>query len=99
LNIQKIYSNSFIILVRTDTGEYLRKFEFFNPDPSEWSADPTNAMRFNQFDYAESNFRLIIERMGDPLNRSLRIKMSHVTVDADDLIVGKPEPLSVVKVS
>jgi hypothetical protein len=56
-------------------------------------------MRFSSYSHAESNFRLIIERMGDPLNRSLRIKICRVTVDGEDVIVGNPEALSVVRVA
>jgi hypothetical protein len=99
LNIQKLYGNFFIILQRMDTGEYLRKFEFFNPDPPQWSTDPNDTLKFIGYDIAESNFRLIIERMGDPLNNSVRIMMCNVTVNGDELIVKAPESLSVVRVA
>ena len=99
LNIHKIYPDTFTVLVRSDTSQYLIKFEFFNPDPPQWSSDPKDAMRFDRHDYAESNFRLIIERMGDPLNKTVRLKSCKVTVDGSDLVVTKSMSMCVVRVA
>jgi hypothetical protein len=99
LNIQKTYSNSFIILQRMDAQEYLSKFEFFNTDPLQWSSDPNDTLKFIGYEIAESSFRLIIERMEDPLNKAVRIMMCKVTVNGDELIVKAPEALSVVRVA
>ena len=95
MNIQRIYGHSFIILQRTDTQEYLSKFEFFTPDPPQWSSEPTDSLRFITHSDAESNFRLILDRMGDPLDRALRIRKCEVAVKGDEFIMSEPTALSV----
>jgi hypothetical protein len=89
MNIQTLYGNSFIILQPTDTGEFLQKFEFFNPDPPQWTTDPCETLRFNRPDYAMINGRLVLERLGGPMNRTVGLKTTEVTIKGDELIVGR----------
>ncbi len=95
LNIQKVYGDSFIILQRTDTGEFLKKFEFFNADPPQWTTDPGDTLRFIRPDYAMINGRLVLERLGDPMNKSVGLKTTQITIKGDELVVGKAMAISV----
>jgi len=73
----------------------MSKFEFFTPDPPQWSSEATDSLRFITHSDAESNFRLILDRMGDPLNRTLRIRKRQVAVKDDEFMMSEPTALSV----
>jgi hypothetical protein len=65
----------YTILRRTDTNEYLSHFLFFMPDPPIWTRDPDEAFPFRTHSDAESNARLILERLGDPTNTKVRLRI------------------------
>ncbi len=96
LIIQKRYSATFTVLIRFD-GQYLSKFEFYNSDPPEWCSDPADALWFHSHPDAEANFRLIIDRTGDPENEKLGIKSATLTVKGNELAVGEPRSLPVCR--
>jgi hypothetical protein len=62
------------ILSRTDTGEYLSHFLFFDPDSLSWTKDLSEVFCFSTYTSAECNARLILDRLNDPVNRRVGLK-------------------------
>jgi len=61
-------------------SEFLQRFEFFNPDPPQWTKDPSDTLWFVRPDHEMINGRIILERLGDPMNKTVRLKTAQVTI-------------------
>jgi len=90
---------TYTILSRTDTSEYLSRFLFFLPDPPTWSKDIQEAFCFRSHSDAESNAKMILDRLDDPLNRQLGLKLAGVKVVGRKIEAGESYPLSVCRVA
>jgi hypothetical protein len=87
------------IISRTDSGEYLHRFEFFSPDMPTWSKDINAAFRFRSHTDAESNARLILDHLDDPLNRQVGLKIAGVEIKNGKLNVGEWCSICIVRVA
>jgi hypothetical protein len=77
------------ILIRTDTGEYLSHFLFFDPESMTWTKDVNEAFSFRTHTDAECNARLILDRMHDPTNRRVGLKSAKAAVKDGKLNVSE----------
>lgn len=68
------------ILSRTDTGEYLSHFLFFDPEAMTWTKDVNEVFCFRLHSDAECNARLILDRLHDPINRNVGLKNAKAVV-------------------
>jgi len=82
-------STTYTILFRTDTGEYLSHFLFFDPESLTWTNDLNEAFWFRAHTDAECNARLILDRLDDPTNRQVGLKCSKIVVKDGELDVGE----------
>ena len=87
------------IISRTDTAEYLSRFEFFSPEMPTWSKDINAAFCFRSHSDAESNARMILDRLGDPLNRRVGLKIAGVEMKNGKLVVGEWCSICIVRVA
>jgi hypothetical protein len=83
------------LLSRTDTGEFLSHFLFFDPESMTWTKDQNEAFSFNTYSDAECNARLILDRVDDPVNRRVGLKCAKAVVKNDELDVGEWSPVNV----
>jgi len=82
------------IISRTDTGDYLHRFEFYSPEMPTWSKDVTQAFCFRSHTDAESNARL-----NDPLNRRVGLKIAGAEMKKGKLVVGEWCSICIVRVA
>jgi len=87
------------ILSRTDTGEYLSHFLFFDPDSMTWTKDVNEAFCFRAHSDAECNARLILDRLNDPTNRSVGLKSAKAVVKDGELVIGEGYAVNVILVA
>jgi len=86
-------------IISRSTGEYLSRFEFFSPDRPTWSKDINEAFRFRSHTDAEVNARLILDRLNDPLNRRVELKIAGAEVKNGKLVVGEWYSICIVRVA
>jgi hypothetical protein len=82
------FPTTYTILSRTDTGEYLSHFLFFEPESLSWTKDLDEVFCFSTYTSAECNARLILDRLNDPVNRKVGLKCAKATVKDGELEVG-----------
>jgi hypothetical protein len=87
------------IISRTDTGEYLSRFEFFSPDLPTWSKDINKAFCFRSHSDAEVNARLVLDRLDDPLNRRVGLKIAGAEMKKGRLVIGEWYSICIVRVA
>lgn len=80
---------TYTILSRSDTGEYLSHFLFFEPESIKWAKDIGDVFYFRSHSDAECNARLILDRLDDPVNRRVGLKCAKAEVRDGELEVGK----------
>jgi hypothetical protein len=80
---------TYTILSRTDTGEYLKHFLFFDPESLTWTKDLNEVFCFSSYTSAECNARLILDRLNDPTNRRVELKCAKAVVKDEELDVGE----------
>ena len=90
---------TYTIISRNDTGEYLSRFEFFSPEMPTWSKDINEAFCFRSHSDAESNARLILDRLDDQLNRRVGLKYAGAEVKNGKLVVGEWRQICIVRVA
>lgn len=95
MKIGRTHRDSFIIILRSDTGQYLGKFEFISSDEPQWSTDLTDALRFNRHADSESIAKLILDHLHDPKNKILGLKTAKVNVGGGELVMNRQELLFV----
>jgi hypothetical protein len=87
------------IIRRTDTGEYLERFLFFDPESLTWTKDPDHVFCFRSHSDAESNARLILDRLDDPTNRRVGLKCAKAVVKDGELNVGEWFSVNVIRLA
>lgn len=87
------------IISRSDTGEYLSHFLFFDLQSLVWTKDQNEAFCFNTYSDAECNARLILSRLDDPTNRRVGLKCAKAVVKDGELEIGESYPMCVVRVA
>lgn len=87
------------ILRRTDTDEYLTHFEFWDRNSIRWSANADEAFLFRTHSDAEINGRMVLEWLGDPLNRRLGLRCAKAKVQGSETILGDWYPVNVTRVA
>ena len=95
MNIPSTYN----ILHRTDTNEYLTHFEFWDRNSIKWSADANEAFLFKTHSDAEVNGRMVIEWLGDPLNRFVGLSCAKMEIRDGKLTVGQWYSVNVTRVA
>jgi hypothetical protein len=90
---------TYTILSRSDTGEYLSQFLFFDPESMTWMKDLDEVFCFRSHSDAECNARLILDRLDDPVNRRVGLKCAKATVKDDELDVAEWYPVNVCLVA
>ena len=90
---------TYTILSRTDTGEYLSHFLFFDPGSISWTKDLNEVFCFSTYTSAECNARLILERLNDPVNRRIGLKCAKAVVKEGELEVAEWYPVNVLRVA
>lgn len=90
---------TFAILHRTDTNEYLTHFEFWDRNSIEWSANVDEAFLFKTHSDAEINGRMVLEWLGDPLNRRFGLRCAISKVQGSETILGEWFPVNVTRVA
>jgi hypothetical protein len=85
-------------IISRSTGEYLSRFEFFSPDLPTWSKDIKETFCFGSHSDAESNARLILDRLDDQLNRRVGLKYASAEVKKGKLVVGEWRSICIVRV-
>jgi hypothetical protein len=83
-------STTHTVISRNDTAEYLCRFEFFSPEMPTWSKSHTDA---------ESNARLILDRLDDQLNRRVGLKIAGAEMKSGKLVVGEWYSICIVRVA
>jgi len=86
-------------IISRGTGEYLSKFEFFSPEMPTWSKDVTQAFRFRSHTDAEVNARLVLDRLDDPLNRRVGLKIAGAEMKNGKLVIGEWYSICIVRVA
>jgi hypothetical protein len=92
-------TSTYTILHRIDTNEYLSHFEFWDRNSIRWSANADEAFLFKTHSDAEINGRMVLEWLGDPLNRKIGLMSSKVTQRDSELVVEEQYPLNVTRVA
>jgi hypothetical protein len=77
------------ILHRTDTNEYLTHFEFWDRNSMQWFANVNDAFLFRSHSDAEINGRMVLEWLGDPLNRVVGLSCANMEIRDDQMTVGQ----------
>jgi hypothetical protein len=90
---------TYTILQRIDTCEYLLRFEFFSAEMPAWTKDINAAFGFRSHADAESNAKLILDRLNDPLNRRVGLKSASVEVKNGKPTVGEWYKVNVCRVA
>ena len=80
---------TYTIISGSDIGEYLHRFEFFSPEMPTWSKDINEAFCFRSHNDAESNARLILDRLDDPLNRRVGLRIAGAEMKKGKLVIGE----------
>lgn len=91
--------STFTILRRTDTDEYLTHFEFWDQNSIKWSSDLNEAFFFKTHSDAEINGRMVLEWVGDPINRSVNLMCSKVGIQDRSMVVGEWHSVNVTRVA
>jgi hypothetical protein len=91
--------STYIILHRTDTNEYLTHFEFWDCNSMQWSTNVDEAFLFKTHSDAEINGRMVLEWLGDPLNRHVGLSCSKMEIRDDELTVGQWYSVNVTRVA
>ncbi len=91
--------STYTILHRTDTNEYLSHFEFWDRNSLRWSANVDVAFLFRTHSDAEINGRMVLEWLGDPLNRSVGLMSSDTKLLDTELVLGNQCPVNVTRVA
>jgi len=91
--------STYTLLQRTDTHEYLAHFEFWDRNSIKWSANVDEAFLFRTHSDAEINGRMVLEWLGDPLNRCVRLVSSAAEIRRSELIVGRWYSVNVTRVA
>ena len=97
--INQIVSRTCIILRRTDTNEYLNHFEFWDRNSIRWTANVYEAFLFKTHSDAEINGRMVLEWLGDPLNRKVGLMSSNVKLSENEMVVEASLPVNVTRVA
>jgi hypothetical protein len=79
---------TYTIQRRTDTMEYLTHFEFWDRNSIKWSANVDEAFLFKSHSDSEINGRMVLEWLGDPLNRSVKLMHTKAEIKGGETIVG-----------
>ena len=90
---------TYTIISRSDKSEYLSRFEFFSPEMPTWSKDINAAFRFRSHTDAESNARLILDRLDDPLNRRVGLRIAGAEMKKGKLVMGEWYSICIVRVA
>jgi hypothetical protein len=86
-------------IISRSTGEYLSRFEFFSSEMPTWSKDINEALCFRSHTDAESNARLVLDRLDDSLNRRVGLKIAGAEMKKGKLVIGEWCPICIVKVA
>lgn len=95
----KAYQFTFIILRRTDTSEYLTHCEFWDRNSIKWSANLNEAFLFRTHSDAEMNGRMVLEWLGDPLNRNVKLVCAKAGIQGRRLTVAEWYSVNVTRVA
>jgi len=90
---------TYTILSRSNTGEYLSHFLFFDPNAMTWTKDINEVFCFRSHTDAECNARLILDRLDDPTNRSVGLKSAKAEVKDGELVVGDWYSVNVIRLA
>ena len=90
---------TYIILSRSDTGEFLSHFLFFDPESMTWTKDLDEVFLFTTYTSAECNSRLILDRLGDPTNRRVGLKCAKTVLKDGRLDVADWYPVNVIRLA
>jgi hypothetical protein len=93
------HTTTYTILHRTNTNEYLSHFEIWDRNSTQWSADLNDAFLFRTHSDAEINGRMVLEWLGDPLNRHVGLSCAKMEIREDKLIVGHWYSVNVTRVA
>jgi len=91
--------STYTILHRTDTNEYLSHFEFWDRNSIQWSANVNEAFLFRTHSDAEINGRMVLDWLGDPLNRHVGLSCATMEIRDDELTVGQWYSVNVTRVA
>jgi hypothetical protein len=91
--------STYTILQRADTNEYLTHFEFWDRNSVRWSANADEAFLFRTHSDGEINGRMVLEWLGDPLNRHVRLSCANTRTRDDQLTVGQWYSVNVTRVA
>ncbi|MGA3243621.1 MAG: hypothetical protein ABSE41_03325 [Bacteroidota bacterium] len=80
---------TYTILRRTDSKEYLSHFEFWDLNSINWSANVDEAFLFKTHSDAEINGRMVLEWLGDPLNRHVCLRQAGTKITGSEMTVGQ----------
>lgn len=92
-------SHTSIILQRTDTNEYLTHFEFWDRNSIKWSANADEAFQFKTHSDAEINGRMVLDWLGDSLNRRVGLVQASAEVREEATNVGQWYSVNVTRVA
>ena len=88
-----------IILHRTDTNEYLTHFEFWDRDSIRWSTNQDEAFLFKTHSDAKINGRMVLEWLGDPLNRKVGLTQASAKITGDEMTVAQGCSVNVTRMA
>ena len=91
--------STYTILHRTDTNEYLTHFEFWDRNSMQWSADVNEVFLFRTHSDAEINGRMVLDWLGDPLNRSVKLLQASVEIRDEEMDLGQWYSVNVTRVA
>ena len=77
----------------------LVRFEFFSLGPPSWTQDINEVFCFRSHSDAESNARLILDRLDDPTNRRVGLNCAKAVVKDGKLEVAEWFPVNVCLVA
>ena len=87
------------ILHRTDTNEYLTHFEFWDRNSIRWSVNVDEAFLLRTHSDAETNGRMVLEWLDDPLNRNLKLVCAKAGIQGRRLTVAEWYLVNVTRVA
>ena len=91
--------STYTILHRSDTNEYLTHFEFWDRDSMQWSENVDEAFLFRTHSDAQINGRMVLEWLGDTLNRYVGLMEATAEIQSHTLIVRNCYPVNVTRVA
>jgi hypothetical protein len=91
--------STYTILHRTDTNEYLSHFEFWDRDSIRWSTNADDAFLFKTHSDAEINGRMVLEWLGDPINRRVGLSCAKAEIRGRTQAVGQWYSVNVTRVA